>query len=1116
MRATIWSLALALTVAACGTRDLARHEARHHEREGEVLRTPHGEFARPDAPGERAAFDLQRRLPAGLDQIPMAFYTRAERDAAKLRAWSSVKRAYVDTAAAKATARWEFLGPTNVAGRTRSLVFDPRDPNRMLAGGVSGGVWESRDAGESWSALSDNALNINIGALVIDPVTPDTIYAGTGEVFRNSEQPYSAMWGQGILRSTDNGRSFQQLLATANDNFRYVADLAISAQDHRRLYAATNTGLWRSTDGGASFTQVLRPIDGNGALRYEGCTDLLILPGTNGDRVLASCASRSTDDRYYLPGTILPPACAGPCPATVFLNTDAGGDGAWQPVLSESAMGRTSLAYAPSQPNILYAISASIAPGFNRVGSSAGDYDNGLHALWRSDDGGATWQARLRNDSGDRLSTYLLSYADSFEASRCGFGADDPYSAGWYNQAIAVDPRDPETVWVAGMEHYRSDDGGRSFGKASYWWHYGVDAYGVHADQHLLLFHPRYDGSTEKRLYSTNDGGIALTTTPDAPTVRGTSAACGPAEGMVTWRTLIRGMGSTQFYTGAVTPDGGSYLGGLQDNGTVLNTSDGANRDFQSIFGGDGASVAFDPRNANTLYVSSQYVNINRSDNGGRSFVDASSGLNDQPIFIMPYLIDGSAPDRLYAGATRLWRTDNRGGSWRAVSQAFGTQFAHRVSALAVAPSDPNRMLVGNQVAIAYNQQALSSSSNTRWNTVSPRAGWVSSLTFDPVDANIAYATYSTFGGQHVWRSNDGGRSWTAIDGTGAGALPDLPVHTLAVDPAQRNHLYIGTDLGVFVSLDGGAHWARENTGFANAITETLRIAPGNGSTPARLYAFTYGRGVWRVPLADLTGTPDYRIGADVSGTFYDPAQSGHGWVIHAANLGGVTGVLAAWYVFVDGQQRWLIGTGVADGARVRVPLQIASGANFPPAFDPATVRLDNWGEVTFDFSDRDHAVARWTTSYPGFGNGEMPLTRLSQPATDTQGAGINACHGGVWYDATRSGHGLMVEVDGTPEARSMLAAWYVFSGGQPRWLIGSGPVVGDTATLAMIVAEGGAFPPAFDPARVRTQTWGTLRFRVTDATHAHIDWTSSLPGFNDGALELTRLTSMLGRECGS
>ncbi|MBI2398161.1 MAG: hypothetical protein HYV17_10215 [Xanthomonadales bacterium] len=1075
---------------------------------------PHTASART-AGADFARHELARRLPVGAQQLPVGYRERALAAAQSMPRHATARQGEH----AKQAASWSWLGPRDVGGRMRTLLFDPRNPQRLLAGGVSGGVWESDDRGRHWQALSDDAISLNIGALVMAPGEPDLIYAGTGELYRNNDIPYAAMGGAGILRSRDGGRSFQQLLATANDDFRYVADIAVSAIDPARIYAATNTGLWRSRDAGAHWQQILRPANPNGDRYYEGCTELQLLPEAGRDVLLAACASRSLDDRYYQPGTLLPPACIGPCPAAVFRNDDAAGDAPWQNVLQESGMGRTSLAFAPSNPRIVYALAASIVAGFDRTGDGGGDYDNGLHALFRSEDAGRTWSARLRNDSGDALSTYLLSYADGFDAVRCGFGATWVYSAGWYNQALAVNPENPDVVWAAGMELYRSDDGGRSFGKASYHWLDGASSAGVHADQHYLVYPPDY-GPGRRELFVTNDGGVAMTADDLAPTRRGADASCGPGGNGMAWETRESGLGTTQVYAGSVSADGAVVLAGLQDNGTHRGRCLGSDCSWSEIRGGDGGYNAIDPRSNHRLYTSYQGVTIARSEDGGDSHVRATSGISDSVHFIMPYLIDPSAPDRLYAAGTRLWRSDDRGGLWRSASARVGTAFADRISAIAVAARDPNRMLLGNQNRILRNHAALASNAGTAWAASSPRPGWVSSLAFAPDDARVAYATYSTLGGgAHVWRSGDGGSSWSALNGESDGRLPDVPVHSIAIDPADPRRLYLGTDIGVFVSLDGGQHWAAEFTGFASAITEQLVIRPATANEPAYLYAFTYGRGAWRVPLAQLDGAPSYRIGADLSGSFYDPAQSGQGFVLEPILVDGVLQLSAAWYTYADGQPLWLFGAGAADGDRVQMTLYSARGADFPPRFAPGAVQIEPFGTLELQFSSASVGRASWTTTRPGFASGSMPLQRLlaSIGADGRTGRdGIAACHVGSWYQPMQSGHGLSIDVHAIGTQRLLAAAWYVYLDGAPLWLVGTGEIAGDHADLTMYRTEGTGFGSAFDPNAVRRIAVGNLRFTTTGAATARIDWQFNESRLGSGSLELVQLARVLGRDCGA
>jgi hypothetical protein len=119
---------------------------------------------------------------------------------------------------------------------------------------------------------------------------------------------------------------------------------------------------------------------------------------------------------------------------------------------------------------------------------------------------------------------------------------------------------------------------------------------------------------------------------------------------------------------------------------------------------------------------------------------------------------------------------------------------------------------------------------------------------FRSENADVVYATYGNFGGSHVFKSSDGGNAWQALDGTSDLSLPDVPVHSIVIHPDDTARLYLGTDLGVFVSVDGGQRWMLEETGFGPVVTEWLSLIR-DASGRKRLFAFTHGRGVWRVDV---------------------------------------------------------------------------------------------------------------------------------------------------------------------------------------------------------------------------------------------------------------------------
>jgi len=755
------------------------------------------DLAGGDDPGAAQEWFLAKRLPAEKSSASLASRYLAAREHARRMAPLNLA--------------WKSLGPGNLGGRTRALVFDPVDPRTLYAGGVDGGVWKTVNGGARWTPQDDLMPSLAVTALAIDPASRKTLYAGTGEGFFNTD----AVRGAGVFKTTDGGRHWQQLAATATPNFYAVNRVLVSARSHA-VYAATGTGVWRSLDAGKSWRQVLAsPAQG-------GCLDLALRNAPpRDDVVFASCGTMQQ--------------------ATVFRSLQAQKAGLWVPVLQEPGMGRTSLAIAPSDPNVIYALAASNLPG------PAGHYSQGLLAVFRSSTGGAagSWTATVRNTDPVALNTALLSSTHFAFQQECGSSFGDSWSGrGWYDNVIAVDPKDPERVWAGGVDLFRSDDGGRTWGLANYWWEGSGFA---HADQHALVFHPQYDGTRNQILVVAGDGGVYRTDNARASVSRGDSAPCDSSGSAVRWTSLNHGYGVSQFYDGAVFPGGLSYLGGAQDLGTIVGGDASGPEGWRPVLGRDGGFVAIDPVHPQIVYAESDHLSFVKSTDGGNTFVSAADGIGGGSFpYIAPFALDPLDGQRLWLGGDSLWTTDDGAAHWHRASSALGANALDLLSAVAVSPHDDQRVLAGtSQGFIVRSDDALSAVPSTPWAAVRPRDGFVSSLVFDPQDPAVVYATYATFGGTHVWKSLDGGTTWQGLDGTGASRLPDLPAHSLVVDPRHPQRLYLGMDLGVFASLDGGATWAVANTGFANVVTESLVLSP------PFLFAFTHGRGAWRATLPD-------------------------------------------------------------------------------------------------------------------------------------------------------------------------------------------------------------------------------------------------------------------------
>ena len=759
-----------------------------------------------DDPGAAAAY---RALKHQGSDDPYRSLAEARERMRNMRRYSTAEDMLQDDAP-RALGAWKFLGPGNIGGRTRVLVIDPADPRVMYTGGVSGGLWKTTSGGAEWFPIGDDLANIAINSLVMHPTDRNTLYAGTGEGYFRELQRGTALplRGDGIFVTRDAGQTWTRLPATQTEDFHYVNDLAVSTHGPSRIYAATRTGVWRSTDSGTSWRRVL-PTTVMG-----GCLDLVWRGDTGGDYLFASCGTFEQ--------------------ATVYRAKNAESDAAWEAVFSEPGMGRTTLAIAPSSPSIIYALAASNQPGLHH---------QGLLGVFRSTDNGdaGTWTARQRNDDGTYESMMLTNLIAAY-ADRCSNSGTAIVTMGWYCNTIAVDPKDPDRVWTGGVDLFRSDDGGASWGVASYWWAtQGAHKSFVHADQHAVVFHPQYDGVTNKSVYFTNDGGIYRTDDSHGEVAKGDKAMCTPEGSKMVFTPLNNSYGVTQFYHGAVSPDGKTWIAGAQDNGTLLGTTDGGPNGWKLVVGGDGAYVAIDPTQPETMYASYQVANMFRSTNGGRSFKRITSGIAGQPfLFIAPYTMDMTDTRRLWLGGRHMWRTTNRGDQWFRAS----AQLPALVSAVAVHPANGDIVLGGTAAGhIVRTDRATTATETTQWQITRPREGFVSWIAFDPSNPNTVYATFAGFGGTHVWMSTDAGVTWAPRDST----LPDIPVHSLAVDPTRPNRLYLGTDLGVFVSLDRGLTWHVENTGFANAVTETVVVAQG-AHGPA-VYAFTHGRGAWRAEL---------------------------------------------------------------------------------------------------------------------------------------------------------------------------------------------------------------------------------------------------------------------------
>src|SRR5579859_125932 len=678
--------------------------------------------------------------------------------------------------------QWTWLGPGNIGGRVRSLLVSPSSPSTLLAGSVGGGVWRSTDAGASWQATDDFMANLAVTTLALDPANPLTVYAGTGEGFGNTD----AIRGNGIFKSTDGGLSWSQLAATNTPDFYWVTRLAVSSSGST-LLAATQSGFQRSPDSGATWSLV------NSTDPYStGVTDVAFDPADSSQAVASG---------YY---------------GKVWYSTNGGLN--WTPATglttTVGVWGRVEVAYAPSNPSIVY---ASV------------DHNNG--EVWKSTDGGHSY-AKVYTGSDNYLT-----------------------NQGWYSNALWVDPTNPANLVVGGIDLWRSTDGGVSLTHISDW--SAAPYASAHADHHAIASAPGF-GSTNHTVYFGNDGGVYRTNN-----VYTVSLYSG-------WQALNNNLGITQFYGAAGNPTSGVIVGGTQDNGS-LRFPDGAHatNSWTTMEGGDGGFAAANPTDPNVFYGEYIYLQIYQSTDAGLSANYIDGGLSDADncaLFIAPFILDPNNPDTLLAGGCSLWRGTNLSSSptWTSIKPPTG---GGDVSAVAVAPGNSDVIWVGydnGEIDKTTNGTAVTPTWHEQdQNTPHLPQRYVTRLTIDPTNSNVVYATYGGYTAHNVWRTVDGGQNWTDITGSGLSQLPAAPVYSLVINPHHSDWLYVGTEIGVFASTDGGQHWGVPQDGPANVSVDELFWMNSN------LVAATHGRGLWEIPIA-----PDLSISNTVQPAVASPGQT--------------------------------------------------------------------------------------------------------------------------------------------------------------------------------------------------------------------------------------------------
>ena len=716
---------------------------------------------------------------------------------------------------------WQHLGPTNISGRSTDIALtEPRgETYTIYVAGASGGVWKTENEGVTWTSLFDEQLTTSIGDVAIAPSDSEIVWVGTGEanIFRSSHA------GAGIYKSTDGGSSWQHMGLTETQT---IGRIIVHPENPNVVWVAASgheyrdnpdRGVYKTVDGGQNWNKVLFIDDMTGAI------DLVIHPLDPNTLYAATWQRRRA--KFNDPRN--EPAFTGSdeyfTGSGVWKSTDGGES--WRQMNeglpSPRYRGRIGIDIALSQPETIYAfvdnyeISREAEEGeADAYGRPRGGVIRGA-TVFRSDNGGGSWRRTSEhNQFMERLGgTY-----------------------GWVFGQLRVDPNNPDKIYVMGLGLNVSEDSGRTFRQLT----------GMHVDHHGLYIDP----NNSDYLVNSNDGGAYVS-----------------YDGGDNWR-FFGELPMVQFFN--VNFDMGDpfrVYGSVQDHGSytgIVNLNNGRHEiptvEFDGAPGGEGSHHAIDPRDTNIVYSAGFYGTISRTN---RATGETRQIVPRPPEGEFPYrgqwlahfIISPHDPNTIYHGMNYVFRSTNRGDDWERISpdlthndpDRLGDIQFQTITALSESPITEGLLYAGSDDGRVH----VTQDGGESWIDISGGLHpdrFTSEVVASEYHESTVYVTQngrrSDDFAPYVWRSTDYGDTWESI----ADGIPFGPVNIIREDPKNPNLLYLGNDVGVYVSLDKGSRWHALPYGLPSTFVHDLVIHPRDDI----MVAATHGRGMFAFDVRQL------------------------------------------------------------------------------------------------------------------------------------------------------------------------------------------------------------------------------------------------------------------------
>ena len=693
--------------------------------------------------------------------------------------------------------KFRSIGPSLMSGRIADLAIDPTAPNTWYVAVGSGGVWKTTNAGTTFDPIFDDQKSYSIGCVTLDPSNPATLWVGTGEAVGGRH----VGWGDGIYRSRDGGQTFEHL---GLEETEHIAKIVVDPRSSNTVYVAAQGPLWSgggqrglfvTHDGGGTWENVLSGGE------WTGVTDVVQDP-SNPDVLYAATHQRLRSVAALING--------GP-ESGIHKSTDGGRT--WRELkrgLPSEDKGKIALAISPQRHNVIYAT-------IELAGRTGG--------FWRSEDGGESWSKR---------SDYVS-------------GGTGPH----YYQEIWADPHRFDVLYQANVRLGRTEDGGTTWNS--------VESGSKHVDNHAVAFHP----SDPDFVLVGCDGGLYRS-----------------SDYAETW-SYFANLPLTQFYKLDVDYDWPVYhvVGGTQDNNTqygptrTLSDNGISNRDWRITIGGDGHDNAIDPEDPNIIYCESQQGFIRRFDRrtGESVNIRPQPGPGEETFrfnWDSPILISPHSHTRIYFGSKKLFRSEDRGDSWTAISDDLSrgenrltlsmmgrvwsvdalwdlsamSRYGN-ITSVSESPVVEGLIYVGTDDGLVQ----VSEDGGRSWRREErfadvPERSFVNDIKADLHDPDTVYAVLDNHKvgdfAPYVVKSTDRGRTWSSI-------VADLPedhlVWRIEQDHEVAELLFLGTEYGVYTSLDGGAAWHELAAGLPTIPVRDLAVQRREND----LVAATFGRGFY-------------------------------------------------------------------------------------------------------------------------------------------------------------------------------------------------------------------------------------------------------------------------------